>query len=244
MTTIEAHEVSAGYGRVQILHDVSLRASTGEVTCIFGPNGCGKSTLLKAMVGAIQPWGGKVMLDDEDITSLPSHESLQRGIALMPQNGGVFPELSVLDNLKIGGYVLKSRKELQTRIEELLEDFPRLRERLKISAGSLSGGEQMLVAIARALLLRPRILLFDEPSAGLSPKLVAETLERTAQLAHRGVGVLMVEQNIHEAMQVADRIYVLAAGQNRFEGTPADIGNDRQLMQLYLGVEQREKDTK
>lgn len=243
MTTIEAQDLNAGYGRVQILHDVSMSAATGEVTCIFGPNGCGKSTLLKAMVGAINPWSGSVLLEGEDITHEPSHATLKRGVALMPQNGGVFPELSVRDNLRIGGYILKSRKELDERIEELLVEFPRLRERLRVDAGSLSGGEQMMVAIARALLLQPTFLLFDEPSAGLSPKLVGDVLERAAGLASRGVGVVMIEQNIREAMRVADKMYVLAAGRNRFEGTPSDISDDRELMRLYLGVGTQEEGT-
>lgn len=243
MKTIESHELSAGYGRVQILHDVSMTANAGEVTCIFGPNGCGKSTLLKAIVGAINPWSGSVTLEGADITHLPSHEILKRGAALMPQNGGVFPELTVIENLKMGGYILKSRSELDRRIEELLDEFPRLRERLKVEAGSLSGGEQMMVAIARALLLKPSFILFDEPSAGLSPKLVGDVLRRAAGLAERGVGVVMVEQNIRESMKVADRMYVLAAGRNRFEGKPSDISNDRELMQLYLGIGKQQEGT-
>lgn len=241
MSTIEARELSAGYGRVQILYEVSLTAHVGEVTCIFGPNGCGKSTLLKALVGAIDPWGGTVLLEGTDVTHMPSHEMLRRGVALMPQNGGVFPELTVAENLRMGGYTLRSRRELARRIEELLDDFPQLRDRLKVEAGSLSGGEQMMVAIARALLLRPTFILFDEPSAGLSPKLVGDVLRRAASLAERGVGVVMVEQNIRDAMKVADRIYVLAGGRNRFEGKPGDISDDRELMQMYLGVGNQQK---
>lgn len=243
MSTIEVQGLRAGYGRVQILHDVSMTAAAGEVTCVFGPNGCGKSTLLKAIVGAISPTAGSVLLAGEDITRLPSHETLKRGVSLMPQNGGVFPQLTVAENLRMGGYILRSRKDLNERIAELLDEFPKLRERLKVTAGSLSGGEQMLVSIARALLLRPRFLLFDEPSAGLSPKLVGDVLRRAAGLAERGVGVVMVEQNIREAMTVADRLYVLAAGRNRFEGTPGDISDDRELMHMYLGVGNREEGT-
>jgi branched-chain amino acid transport system ATP-binding protein len=243
MSTIEVQALRAGYGRVQILHDVSMSAAAGEVTCVFGPNGCGKSTLLKAIVGAISPTAGSVLLAGEDITRLPSHETLKRGVSLMPQNGGVFPQLTVAENLRMGGYILRSRKDLNERIAELLDEFPKLRERLKVTAGSLSGGEQMLVSIARALLLRPRFLLFDEPSAGLSPKLVGDVLKRAAGLAERGVGVVMVEQNIREAMTVADRLYVLAAGRNRFEGTPGDISDDRELMHMYLGVGNREEGT-
>jgi branched-chain amino acid transport system ATP-binding protein len=236
MTRLVADGVVTGYAKVEILHGVSVEAGDGEVTCIFGPNGCGKSTLLKAVAGAIDTWDGRVSLDGDDITGLPSHAVLSHGLALMPQGGGVFPQLSVRDNLRMGGYTLRSRQALAERIEELLEEFPRLRDRLSVNAGNLSGGEQMMLAIARALIVRPRFLLFDEPSAGLSPKLAAEALERVAELAQRGVGVLMVEQNIREAMRVADRIYVLVGGSNRFEGRPADIADDRELMRLYLGA--------
>ena len=154
---------------------------------------------------------------------------------MMPQGGGVFPQLSVRENLRVGGYTLRSRGQLDQRIEELLEEFPRLRERYSVQAGQLSGGEQMILSIARALVLRPRFLLFDEPSAGLSPKLVGDVLVRATELAQRGVGVIMIEQNIRESLRVADRMYVLVAGRNRFEGTPADVEDDRELIHLYLG---------
>ncbi|BBX34820.1 ABC transporter ATP-binding protein [Mycolicibacterium mageritense DSM 44476 = CIP 104973] len=235
MSEITVENLDAGYGSVQILHEVSMTARTGEVTCIFGPNGCGKSTLLKAMVGVIDPWAGRVTLDGDDLTHLPSHRTLGRGLAMMPQGGGVFPHLSVRDNLRVGGYTIRSRTQLDERIEELLVEFPRLRERYAVPAGQLSGGEQMILSIARALILNPRFLLFDEPSAGLSPKLVGDVLARAAELARRGVGVIMIEQNIREAMRVADRLYVLVGGRNRFDGTPADVKDDRELMHLYLG---------
>jgi branched-chain amino acid transport system ATP-binding protein len=236
MTRLIAEDVVTGYARVEILHGVSVSAGEGEVTCIFGPNGCGKSTLLKAIAGSIATWSGSVALDDEDLTGMPAHEVVSRGLVLMPQGGGVFRQLSVRDNLRMGGYTLRSRHALDERINELLEEFPRLRERLSVNAGNLSGGEQMMLAIARALIVRPRFLLFDEPSAGLSPKLASEALDRVAALAERGVGVLMVEQNIREAMRVAQRIYVLVGGSNRWEGRPADISDDRELMRLYLGA--------
>jgi branched-chain amino acid transport system ATP-binding protein len=236
MTSLIATEIVTGYANVEILHGVSVSAGDGEVTCIFGPNGCGKSTLLKAIAGSIPTWRGSVELDSENLTGLPAHQVVARGLVLMPQGGGVFRQLSVRDNLRMGGYTLRSREQLDERIAALLEEFPRLRERLSVNAGDLSGGEQMMLAIARALVVQPRFMLFDEPSAGLSPKLAAEALARVAELAQRGVGVLMVEQNIREAMRVADRMYVLVGGTRRFEGRPADIEDDRELMQLYLGA--------
>lgn len=171
MTRLQADDVVTGYAQVEILHGVSVEASAGEVTCVFGPNGSGKSTLLKAIAGAIETWDGHVALDGTDITGLPSHAVLGHGLALMPQGGGVFPQLSVRDNLRMGGYSLRSRRAVDERIEELLEEFPRLRDRLAVHGANLSGGEQMMLATARALIVRPRFLLFDEPSAGLSPKL-------------------------------------------------------------------------
>jgi branched-chain amino acid transport system ATP-binding protein len=236
MTRLVAEDVVTGYARVEILHGVSVSAGEGEVTCIFGPNGCGKSTLLKAIAGSIATWSGSVHLDGEDLTGMPPHEIVSRGLVLMPQGGGVFRGLSVRDNLRMGGYTLRSGRELDERIEALLAEFPRLRARLPVDAGDLSGGEQMMLAIARALVVRPRFVLFDEPSAGLSPRLAGESLERVAELAQRGVGVLVVEQNIREAMRVADRVYVLVGGTRRFEGRPDDIGDDRELMHLYLGA--------
>jgi branched-chain amino acid transport system ATP-binding protein len=154
----------------------------------------------------------------------------------MPQGGGIFPQLSVRENLRVGGHTLTDRHVLEERIGELVAEFPRLGERMSVMAGNLSGGEQMMLAIARALIVRPRFILFDEPSAGLSPKLAAEALDRVAALAGRGVGVLMVEQNIREALRVADRIYVLVGGRNRFAGRPEDVANGRQLMEIYLGA--------
>lgn len=236
MSTLVAERVVAGYGRVEILHGVSLEARAGEVTCVFGPNGCGKSTLLKVIAGAVGIWSGAVRLGEQELTGLPSHRILRAGLTMMPQGGGVFPNLTVLENLRMGAFTVGSRAERDARIEKVLEENQRLRERLKVAAGSLSGGEQMSLAIARALLVEPSFVLFDEPSAGLSPKLATEALRRAASLATRGVGVVMIEQNIREAMRVADRLYIIAGGENRFEGTPADIDSDRRLMDLYLGA--------
>ena len=236
MTRLVVSDVVAGYGGVEILHGVSLEAGDGEVTCIFGPNGCGKSTLLGAIAGLVEVWQGDVALDGAPLAGKPAHDILRQGLALMPQGGGVFPQLSVRDNLRVGGHVLADRRALDARIEVLLDDFPRLRERLGVRAGNLSGGEQMMLAIARALIIEPRFILFDEPSAGLSPKLAAEALDRVGALARRGVGVLMVEQNIREALRVADRLYVLVGGSNRFEGKPEDVADSRRLMEIYLGT--------
>jgi|SRR5690625_2066386 len=237
MTSLEVSAIDSGYGAVHVLFDVSMKARPGEITCIFGPNGCGKSTLLRAIVGSVEVWSGTVRLGGQDLTGLPPHLSLSAGVSLMPQGGGVFPGLSVMENLFMGAYTLKGRSRKRLAVEEQLESFPRLRERLTTSAGQLSGGEQMMLAIARTLMLDPRFILFDEPSAGLSPKLVSEVLQRLSQLKDRGVGVVMVEQNIQQALELADYVYILANGTNRFAGTPADIPSQRDFMRMYFGVQ-------
>ncbi|ACZ38970.1 ABC transporter ATP-binding protein [Sphaerobacter thermophilus] len=225
-----------GYGRLAVLHDVSIEAAPGQITAVFGPNGSGKSTLVKAVAGLLPLWEGKIWLDEQDLTGLPAHQVVRRGVTLMPQGGGVFPQLTVLENLRLGGYVLDSTREVEERVNQLLDEYPALARRRNVAAGNLSGGEQMQLAIARALVSRPRFLLLDEPSAGLSPRLVAETLERVAALRERGVGILMVEQNIREALRIADVCYILVGGANRWQGTPADLRDDRQIMELYLGA--------
>lgn len=225
-----------GYGRLAVLHDVSIEAAPGQITAVFGPNGSGKSTLVKAVAGLLPLWEGKIWLDEQDLTGLPAHQVVRRGVTLMPQGGGVFPQLTVLENLRLGGYVLDSTREVEERVNQLLDEYPALARRRNVAAGNLSGGEQMQLAIARALVSRPRFLLLDEPSAGLSPRLVAETLERVAALRERGVGILMVEQNIREALRIADVSYILVGGANRWQGTPADLRDDRQIMELYLGA--------
>ena len=235
MNTLVADSVVAGYGKQEIVHGVSLTAEAGKITCIFGPNGCGKSTLLKAIAGALPVWGGTIGLGGEMISNLPVHEVVRQGLVLMPQGGGVFPRLTVMENLRMGGYAIADRRLVDRRIEALVDQYPSLARRRKTTAGALSGGEQAMLALARALVSEPRFILLDEPSAGLSPAMVIETLERIKVLTARGIGILMVEQNIREAMPIADRLYILAAGEKRFSGTPGDVRNDRQIMDIYMG---------
>jgi branched-chain amino acid transport system ATP-binding protein len=235
MSTLAAEKIATGYGKQEIVHGISLAAESGKITCIFGPNGCGKSTLLKAIAGALPVWGGTVGLGDKTISNLPVHEVVRQGLVLMPQGGGVFPRLTVMENLRMGGYAIADRKLADTRIEALIDQYPSLARRRKTTAGALSGGEQAMLALARALVSEPRFILLDEPSAGLSPGMVIETLERITALTARGIGILMVEQNIREAMPIADKLYILAAGEMRFEGSPSDVRDDRQIMDIYMG---------
>jgi branched-chain amino acid transport system ATP-binding protein len=235
MSRLVADDIVTGYGRHEVVHGVSLDAESGRITCIFGPNGCGKSTLLKAIAGALPAWRGTVALDGRQIGNRPVHEVVRQGLVMMPQGGGAFPRLTVLENLRMGGYAIADARIVEARIEALLGEYPSLARRTRVVAGALSGGEQMMLALARSLMSEPRFILLDEPSAGLSPALVGETLERVRALAGRGIGILMVEQNIREALPIADRLYILAAGEKRFEGTPADVRDDAQLMEIYMG---------
>ena len=235
MTMLVAENVVTGYGKQEIVRGVSLTAEAGKITCIFGPNGCGKSTLLKAIAGALPVWSGTTSLGETTLSNLPVHEVVRSGLVLMPQGGGVFPRLTVMENLRMGGYALADGRLVERRIEALIDQYPSLARRRRTAAGSLSGGEQAMLALARALVSEPRFILLDEPSAGLSPAMVKETLERITTLTGQGIGVLMVEQNIREAMPIADRLYILAAGEKRFEGSPQDVRDDRQIMDIYMG---------
>ncbi|MDQ2633433.1 MAG: ABC transporter ATP-binding protein [Pseudomonadota bacterium] len=235
MSTLVAENVVTGYGKQEIVRGVSLTAEAGKITCIFGPNGCGKSTLLKAIAGALPVWSGTTRLGKTTLSNLPVHEVVRNGLVLMPQGGGVFPRLTVTENLRMGGYALADSRLVERRIEALIDQYPSLARRRRTAAGSLSGGEQAMLSLARALVSEPRFILLDEPSAGLSPAMVKETLERITTLTGQGIGVLMVEQNIREAMPIADRLYILAAGEKRFEGSPQDVRDDRQIMDIYMG---------
>ncbi|MFB4204102.1 High-affinity branched-chain amino acid transport ATP-binding protein LivF [wastewater metagenome] len=233
--SLEVEDLVTGYGKQEIVHGVSLAARPGRITCIFGPNGSGKSTVIKAIAGALPVWSGEIRLADRTLSGRRVHEIVREGVVLMPQGGGVFPRLSVEENLRMGGYSIADRHWVDSRVEALIGEFENLGRRRHVAAGSLSGGEQMMVAIARALVPEPSFVLLDEPSAGLSPAMVHDTIERVRTLRDRGVGVLMVEQNIREALPVADHIYVLAGGRRQFGGSPEQIRDDAQLMSLYMG---------
>lgn len=224
-----------GYGKQEIVHDITISACPGQITCIFGPNGSGKSTVIKAIAGLLPAWSGRITLGNTELSGLPVHAMVRKGIVMMPQGGGVFPRFTVMENLRMGGYALTDKQAIEDRIESLIADYPNLQRRRNTPAGSLSGGEQMMVAIARALVTDPEYVMLDEPSAGLSPALVHETMERVESLKERGVGVIMVEQNIREALPVADRVYIFAGGKRKFAGTQKDIKDDDHLMSIYMG---------
>lgn len=236
---IRAEGVVAGYGRQEILHGVDVEALPSGITAIFGPNGSGKSTLLKVLAGVVEVWRGRLFLGDEEITRRTGHLRTQLGIATVPQGGRVFPYLTVEENLLMGAYLVRDRAEVRRRRDEVLARFPELASRLRQPAGTLSGGQQMLVSLARALMHRPRVLLLDEPSAGLSPALVQHAFREVRALAQTGVPIVLVEQNVRQALRIADRVYILVQGEVRFCGTPGELAGHPELIQLYLGIQNR-----
>lgn len=237
--SIRTEAVVAGYGKQEILHGVDFEALPHGITAIFGPNGSGKSTLLKVLAGVVEAWSGRVWLEDRDLTALPGHRRAHLGIATVPQGGRVFPHLTVRENLLMGAYIVKDRAEVRQRLEQVLGEFPELGRRLRQAAGTMSGGQQMLVSLARALMHRPQVLLLDEPSAGLAPNLVGQAFRHVWDLSRLGVPIVLVEQNVRQALKIADRVFILVQGEVRYHGTPADLAAHPELVDLYLGVAAR-----
>ncbi|MEX1005375.1 MAG: ABC transporter ATP-binding protein [Acidimicrobiia bacterium] len=232
---IEIKSVVAGYvPGVNILDGVDMVLAPGELVGIIGPNGAGKSTMLKALFGLIEVREGQVTYKGDDISDLPAHELVERGIGYVPQNNNVFPSLTVEENLEMGLYLRP--KKTKERMRYVLDMFPRLAERIRQRAGSLSGGERQMLAMGRALMMEPEVLLLDEPSAGLSPALQDEAFIRTKQINRTGVGVIMVEQNARRCLQICDRGYVLDQGRNAYTNTGAELLRDPKVVELYLGT--------
>jgi branched-chain amino acid transport system ATP-binding protein len=232
---IECSDLVAGYvPGVNILNGCDLTVASGEFVGIIGPNGAGKSTLMKAVLGLVTIRSGTVKLDGDDITGQPPHKLVQRGVGFVPQTNNVFPSLTVRENLEMGCFV--NPKSYPDRYEVVTGLFPRLAERADQKAGSLSGGERQMVAMGRALMLDPELLLLDEPSAGLSPRLQDEVFLRCKLINDAGVAILMVEQNARRALQVCDRAYVLDQGTNAYTGTGRELLADPKVIELYLGT--------
>jgi branched-chain amino acid transport system ATP-binding protein len=225
--------IEGGYGDVRVLHGVSLTVAPGEIVGLLGRNGAGKTTTLRAIMGSVRPRAGSIRLDDTELTGLRPHEIPKRGVAYVPQGRRLFPYLTVAENLRMG---LLVRPGGTGTLEEVLALFPVLRARLRQRAGTLSGGEQQMLATARALCARPRILLLDEPTEGLMPALVQRLLETVRGLKARGVGVLLVEQRIDAALEVVDRAVLMETGQVRHEATPAALASNPEVLLRYVGV--------
>ncbi|HXR71258.1 ABC transporter ATP-binding protein [Actinocrinis sp.] len=227
--------VVAGYGAGDILRGVDLAVAAGEVVCLIGPNGAGKSTVLKTISGLIRPRRGRVLLDGEPIDRLSPRERLARAVVHVPQERSLFPAMTVWENLLMGGYVLRDRAQLRRRAERCAEQFPIVAQRRREPAGSLSGGEQKQVELARSLMLEPRLILLDEPSIGLEPRARRAVFDSIAGLAAAGRAVLLVEQNARSGLAIAHRGAVLESGRVRLTGTGAGLLADPQVAQLYLG---------
>ena len=231
---LEVAEVQAGYGEALVLRGVSLFASAGELVAIIGPNGAGKSTLLKVIYGLLHPEAGVIRYADEDVTRVRPERLTRLGLNYVPQLANVFPSLSIAENLLVGTVSLP-RAERRPAVNDMYGQFPPLAERRRQRAGTLSGGQRKLLAIARALVTRPKVLLLDEPSAGLSPQAVELVFEQLAAVKHRGIAIVMVEQNAHRALTLADRGYVLDMGRNAYEGTGQMLLRNPKVAELYLG---------
>ncbi|MGH2761854.1 MAG: ABC transporter ATP-binding protein [Thermoleophilaceae bacterium] len=234
MSVLATEKLVAGYvPEVDILTDVSIEVNDGEVVTVIGPNGAGKSTLVKTIFGLLRPRTGRVLFRGDEISGLKPHSITRRGLAYVPQLDNVFPSLTVRENLEIGSL---DQNRTDERIEQMHELFPRLGERPRQPAGTMSGGERQMVAMARALMAEPRVLLLDEPSAGLAPAFVEAIFEKIAQINQTGVTIVMVEQNARRALAMSDRGYVLETGANRFEGRGKDLLEDEEVARLYLGA--------
>jgi len=231
---LEAQNIVAGYGETDILHGVSLKVHHGEMVAVIGPNGAGKSTLLKAVFGLIRVRSGAVHLNGEDVTDARPDQVVRLGMSFVPQVDNVFPSLTVLENLQMGAFV--RRAGVKRRTEQVVELFPDLAERTGEVAGRLSGGQRQMLALARALMLDPQILLLDEPSASLSPKLVGIIFDRIRLINEQGTAILLVEQNARQALGLSGRGYVLAMGINRLEGEARGLLNSDEVGRLYLGA--------
>ncbi len=233
------------YGRIQAINGVSLSVRPGELIALIGANGAGKSTLMQAVCGLLSQWEGDVQFEKAPLKGLKPPAITAKGISLVPEGRWIFPPMTVLDNLQLGAYLRyrrRERKAIAQEIEEMFDLFPVLRERARQPAGTLSGGEQQMLAIARALMSKPRLLLLDEPSMGLAPLLVKKILETLAQLRERGLTILLVEQNARAALQIADRGYVLENGRIVLDGPAADLLADQDVKRAYLGRDYREFD--
>lgn len=229
-------DIRASYGDLQALFNITLEVKAGEVVTLIGANGAGKTTTLRVISGLLRSKHGKVQFEGKEISNLPAHEIVMRGVSHVPEGRQLFPHMSVEENLALGAYTPRLRPQLKQKIEEQFEFFPRLKERRKQLAGTLSGGEQQMVAIARGLMAEPKLLLLDEPSLGLAPKIVEEVFAKIQQIGKSGVTVLIVEQNVVDGLSISDRAYVVENGEITMQGIPKDLLANAQVRAAYLGL--------
>jgi ABC-type branched-subunit amino acid transport system ATPase component len=233
MNILEISGVTAGYTEVDILHDIDMKVQSNQIVSIIGPNGAGKSTLLKSIFGLLQPRQGNITYNQEDITGLKPHKIARKGISYVPQVNNIFPSMTIHENLEMGAFIRDD--DYSKRLQEIYDLFPVLGERRKQNAGQLSGGQRQMVAMGRALMLDPQLLLLDEPSAGLAPNLVEMIFEKIRDINATGVAIMTVEQNVKEALKMADHGYVLAMGKNVLDDTGESLLANEEVGRLYLG---------
>jgi branched-chain amino acid transport system ATP-binding protein len=232
---LDIRQLRGGYGRVEVLRGVSLQVQAGETVALLGSNGAGKSTLNHTLCGLVPAWSGQVVFDGQDLTHAHYRQIVRAGLIQVPEGRKIFPNLSVLENLELGAFT-RARERRATNLERVFEIFPRLKERIDQLAGTMSGGEQQMLAIGRGLMAEPRLLILDEPSLGLSPLLVEEMFTLIGQLHAQGLAILLVEQNVGQSLEIADRAYVLENGAIRFSGQPDELLASDELRRAYLGV--------
>jgi branched-chain amino acid transport system ATP-binding protein len=233
---LQVNDLHAAYGDIEVLKGITLDIGTGEIVCLLGANGAGKSTLLKAISGVLHPSQGNVLFQDQDITRYGPHRIVRMGLSHVPEGRQIFSRLTVMQNLLLGGYPRKSKKaEAQELFDSVFNLFPILKERLKQKAGTLSGGEQQMLAISRSLMSRPRLLLLDEPSLGLAPMVVEEIFRVIKDLRSRGISIVLVEQNVSGALNIADRGYIMEIGKMAAHGKAAEMRGDDEVRRRYLG---------
>jgi ABC-type branched-subunit amino acid transport system ATPase component len=233
VSILTVEDIYSGYGETEVLHGVSIEVAPGAIATIIGPNGSGKSTLMKTIFGLLTPTRGKVILEDEDITGLRPNRIVRKGMCYVPQSDNIFTSLTVLENLEMGAFIRDD--DYSDSLKDVFDRLPLLQERKSQRAGSLSGGEQQLLAMGKALMLNPKVLLLDEPSAGLAPRMVGEILQKILEIKESGMAILMVEQNAKESLKLSDRGYVLAMGKKRFEDAGQALLNNPDVGRLYLG---------
>ena len=232
---LQVRDIHVGYGKLDILHGVSFEVRLGELICVIGPNGAGKSTTLKSISGILRPKSGQILFDTKEILGLRPDQVLSLGLAYVPQGRIVFPQMTVMENMEMGAYIEPDSVRIKELLEQVCTFFPILAERRSQKAETLSGGEQQMLAIGRALMSAPTMILLDEPSLGLSPKFVTLIYEKLREMKRQGYTMLVVEQNAVKALSVADRGYVLELGRNRFTGTGQELLDDPEVKRLYLG---------
>jgi branched-chain amino acid transport system ATP-binding protein len=233
MLTLE--NVSVNYGAIEALRGISMHVEKGEVVTLIGANGAGKTTTLRTITGLLEPKQGRVTFEGEEIGGTPTHKLVARGISMSPEGRGVFANLTVRENLQMGAYLQKNRAEIASDMDRVFKMFPRLMERESQKAGTLSGGEQQMLAMGRALMSRPRLLLLDEPSLGLAPLVVHTIFEAIEEIRSKGTTILLVEQNAHAALHHSDRAYVMETGEITMEGPSKDLASDPRIKEAYLG---------